>query len=222
MKSLSQVVILVAAIFCFAPCTTDAGSFRLELADFAARGEAGNPEGWQTWAPRAELQPRCFVDTAEFRSKPNALAIAGNGNPAEYGGWSYRASSIQPGRHYRLTAHYRTKAVSHEQLRVVARLDWQDASQKRVGYPDYAYLSQPVDDWKRVTLEAPAPEGATAVRIELSLSWSPQGTVWWDDVVLEEVAAPRPRPVRIGSVSLRPRQTGGKEGSVSRLSSSLG
>jgi predicted amidohydrolase len=221
MKSLSQLVILLAAIFSFATCPTDAASFRLELADFGGAGEAGNPQGWHAWAPRAELQPRCYVDTAQFRSQPSALAISGNGKAAEYGGWGYRASSIQSGRHYRLTAHYRTKAVSHEQLRVVARLDWQDSSQKRVGYPDYAYLNQPAGEWKKVMLEAPAPEGATGVRIELTLAWSPQGTVWWDDVVLEEIAAPRPRPVRIGSVSLRPRQTGSKEGSVNAFLKAL-
>ena len=220
MKLTLRVAILLAAVWP-APVTNVAGPLRLELADFSVPGQAGNPQGWQTWAPRTELQPRCYVDTAEFRSKPDALAISGNGNPAGLGGWSYRASSIQAGLYYRLTAHYRTKAVSHEQLRVVARLDWQDASQKRVGYPDYAYSNQPVGDWKKVTLEAPAPKGATAVRIELSLSWSPQGTVWWDDVVLEEVPAPRPRPVRIGSVSLRPRQTGGKEGSVSAFLQAL-
>jgi len=205
----------------FMPVSIFTATLKLALADFSAPGPPGSPQGWQAWAPRAELQPRCFVDTTEFRSKPNALAISGNGNPAGYGGWSYQASSIQPGRHYRLTAHYRTKAVSHEQLRVVARLDWQDASSKRVGYPDYAYSTQPAGDWKKVTLEAPAPEGATEVRIELSLGWSPRGTVWWDDVVLEEVAAPQARPVRIGSVSLRPRQTGGKEGSVNAFLAAL-
>jgi predicted amidohydrolase len=221
MKSQSQIVILLAAIFSFVPGSTHAGGLKLELTDFGGSGQAKNPQGWQTWSPRAELQPRCYVDSAEFRSQPNALAISGNGNPAEYGGWNYVASSIQPGHHYRLTAHYRTKAVSHEQLRVVARLDWQDASQKRVGYPDYAYLNQPTGDWKEFTLEAPAPEGATAVRIELTLGWSPHGTVWWDDVVLEEIAVPRPRPVRIGSVSLRPRQTGGKEGSLNAFLKAL-
>ena len=198
-----------------------ASSFKLELSDFGGSGHTGHLEGWQAWAPRTDLQPHCYVDNAQFRSPPTALAISGNGKAAEYGGWSYRASSIQSGRHYRLTAHYRTKAVSHEQLRVVARLDWQDASQKRVGYPDYAYVSQPAGDWKKLTLEAPAPEDATAVSIELTLGWSPEGTVWWDDISLEEIPTPRPRLVRIGSVSLRPRQTGSKEGSLNAFLKAL-
>jgi len=105
MKSQLQIVILLAAMFSFGPGSTHAGGLKLELTDFGGDGPAGNPRGWQAWSPRAELRPRCYVDSAEFRSKPNALAISGNGNPAEYGGWSYIASSIQPRHHYRLTAH---------------------------------------------------------------------------------------------------------------------
>jgi len=221
MKSLSQLFILLATMLSFLPGSIHASSFKLLLSDFGGSGHTGTPQGWQAWAPRTELQPRCYVDTDQFRSRPSALAISGNGNAAEYGGWSYRASLIQPGSHYRLTAHYRAKAVSNEQLRVVARLDWLDATQKRVGYPDYAYVSQPAGDWKKLTLEAPAPEDATAVRIELTLGWSPEGTVWWDDISLEEIPAPQPRLVRIGSVSLRPRQTGGKEGSLNAFLKAL-
>ena len=131
MKSLFSIAVLIAALS-FSPSGAEAERFKLQLSNFGGSGQAGNPQGWQAWAPRAELQPRCYVDTAQFRSQPSALAISGNGNAAEYGGWSYRVSSIQPGRHYRLTAHYRTKAVSHEQLRVVTRLDWQAASHPRL------------------------------------------------------------------------------------------
>lgn len=221
MRSQLQFLVLLITLISLAPGTSRAGNPKLELADFSGSGPAGNPKGWLAWSPRAELQPRCYVDSAEFRSQPNALAIFGNGNAAEYGGWSYVASGIRSRANYRFTAHYRTRAVSNEQLRVVARLDWLDASQKRVGYPDYAYLNQPAGNWKKLMLEAPAPEDAIAVRIELALGWSPEGTVWWDDIALEEIPAPRPRPVRIGSVSLRPQQTGGKEGSLNAFLKAL-
>ncbi len=220
MKLTLPVAALLAALS-FTPVTIVAGPLKLELADFAARDRRAIPKVGRPGHPGQSFNlgamwTRQNSGQSPMRWRSPEMAILPGMVVGVIG-----ASSIQPGRHYRLTAHYRTKAVSHEQLRVVARLDWQDASPKRVGYPDYAYSSQPVGDWKKVTLEAPAPEGATAVRIELSLGWSPQGTVWWDDVVLEEVAAPRPRPVRIGSVSLRPRQTGGKEGSVSAFLEAL-
>jgi predicted amidohydrolase len=50
----------------------------------------------------------------------------------------------------------------------------------------------------------PAPPQAAGVRIELTLGWAPQGTVWWDDITLEETAAPADRWVRVGTVSLHP------------------
>jgi hypothetical protein len=90
MKSQSQIVVLLAAIFSFLPSSTYAGGLKLELTDFGGSGQANNPQGWQTWSPRAELRPRCYVDSAGSVAT-NALAISGNGNPAEYGGWSYVA-----------------------------------------------------------------------------------------------------------------------------------
>jgi hypothetical protein len=189
------------------PNNNHARALKLQLAEFSNARDAG----WETWSPRSEIAPKCYVDQSNYRSAPTALAIAGNNNPAAYGGWIYRTGGILPGRNYLLTAYYRASNVSHEELRVVARLDWQDAKRQRTGYPDYAYVMQPAGDWKKLTLQAPAPENATQALIELSLGWSPRGTVWWDDISLEEVPAKPPRAVRIGSVSLRPRQTGGKD-----------
>jgi len=192
-----------------------ANGLKVELNDFSSLS------GWQPWAQRAELLPRCYVDKTQFRPAPDALAVSGNSNAAEYGGWSYQVEKIQAGRLYRLTAYYRTQWVEHEQLRVVARLDWRDAQDKRVQQPDYAYHVEPSSDWKRLTLQVPAPENATQVKLELALGWSPQGTVWWDDITFEEVPALADRIVRIGSVGLRPRNTGGKEGSVNAFLKAL-
>ena len=43
-------------------------------------GPDGMPSGWRTWAPRAEIAPRTYVDTVHYRTGPGALAITGNGN----------------------------------------------------------------------------------------------------------------------------------------------
>ncbi len=195
---------------------------KISLRDFpSAHAGTRIPEGWHIWAPRPEISPACYVDQSQFRSAPASLAIAGNGNPAAYGGWVYRAEGIDEGHHYRLTAFYKTRGVRHEQLRVVARLDWQNLKEQRVGYPDYAYTTEPAGDWKKVTMKVVAPEGASQALMEFTLGWSPEGTVWWDDISLEEVPAPPRRIVRIGTVSLRPRQTGGKEGSLQAFLNAL-
>jgi predicted amidohydrolase len=179
------------------------GPLRLAWNDF---GDAGRPgSGWSPWAARKEIQPRCTVDAVHFRSAPDALAISGDDNPAEFGGWVYAAEGIKSGRYYRFQAYYRTQSVSDERRQVVARLDWRDAAGTRVAQPDYAYEERVDGDWKCVTLAVPAPPQATNVRIELSLGWAPHGTVWWDDIALAETPPPPARPVRIGTISLHPR-----------------
>lgn len=182
------------------PCPGQAAD-RLPL-DFRDFGPDG--AGWSAFAQRDEIRPRCFIDTAHFRSAPDALAISGSGNPAEYGGWARQVGGLKAGHYYRLTAYYRTESVPDERRQVVARLDWLDGAGHRAGQPDYAYETTAAGDWRRVTLAAPAPAQAAAVRIELSLGWSPQGTVWWDDIRFEEAQPPAPRWVRVGTISLHP------------------
>ena len=123
----------------------------------------------------------------------------------EYGGWAYPIGNIKAHQYYQLTAYYRTQSVPDERRQVVARLDWLDKSGNRVGQPDYAYETSLVGDWRRVTLKVPSPPGAASVRIELSLGWAADGTVWWDDIGFEETAPPPDRWVRVGTVSLHPR-----------------
>jgi len=180
-----------------------AQGLRIELNDFSGDGQAAG--GWSAWAQRDEVRPRCFVDSAHFRSAPAALAISGNDNPLEYGGWVHPIGGIEPGRFYRITAYYSAQSVPDERRQVLARLDWLDKSGRRVAQPDYAYETEAAGDWKRVTLRVPAPPQAASVRLELTLGWAPQGTVWWDDITFEEVSPPADRWVRVGTVSLHPR-----------------
>ena len=86
-----------------------------------------------------------------------------------------------------------------------------------MGQPDYAYLTEPQGDWRRVTLEAPAPENAAQAKNELFLQNAPDGTVWWDEISLQEIAAPSPRLVSVAAVNLKPRDTGSSTESVRRF-----
>ena len=133
------------------PCAGQpAAPLRIELRDF------GKDSGWSAWAQRDEIRPRCFVDTEHFRSAPEALAISGNGNPAEYGGWAYTVDGVRGAQYYRLTAYYRARSVADEGRQIVARIDWLDSQGRRTGQPDYAYETAADGDWTRVTLRVPA------------------------------------------------------------------
>ena len=180
-------------------------------------GPDGKPAGWTTWSDRSETLPRCFVDPRRFRGEPGSLAIAGNSNLAEHGGWERVVPGIQPNGWYRFTAYYRAEGVPAENWQVVARLDWRGGDGGRVGQPHYVYQASHEGAWTRVTLDAPAPETAAAVVIQLYLSNAPQGTVWWDDISLRGIPTPEPRPVRIASVHLRPQGAPSAEENVRRF-----
>jgi len=188
----------------------------LRQSDFQP-GPGGAPAGWSLWTPRPETAPRTFVDNVSSRAGRGALAISGNSNPAVCGGWERVVKGIQAGEWYRFSACYRSAGLDYEPRQVVARLDWRTAEGKRAGQPDYAYRTTPDGEWTRVSLDAPAPEGAAAVAIQLLLWYAPRATVWWDDVSLDRIPPPAPRNVTIAAVNLRPRNTGSPEASVSQF-----
>ncbi len=174
---------------------------------FAQSGFSPGDPAWRARAARPEIAPRAFVASAPSLGKPGALALSGEGNAAAAGGWERRVEGVVPDRWYRLTAHYRTEQVAHESWQVVARLDWSGADGARVGQPDYAWRGERAGDWRKLTLEAPAPAGAAAVQVQLQLRDGGPGVVYWDDLRLEEIAAPGPRRVTIAALNLRPRHT---------------
>ncbi len=177
-------------------------------------GANGLPLGWSVYGARPEITPKTFVDTTRYRTELGSLAISGNSNAAEYGGWTYLAPEIVAGKWYRFVAYYRFEGLQDEALQVVARLDWQQADGKVAGRPDYPYQVTPEGEWTRLTLDAPAPEKAAAVKIELFLQNAPQATLWWDDISLEEIANPGPRSVMVATVKYHPQNTHSAEENV--------
>jgi len=181
---------------------------------FAQSRFAAGDAGWTAEAQRPEIAPRSFVAEAPSRGEPGALALAGDGRTDALGGWERRLAGVTPGRWYRLTAHYRAQDVAHEGWQVLARLDWRAADGTRAGQPEYAWRAEADGGWQRLTVEAPAPEGATGAVVQLQLREGGRGVVYWDDVRVEEIAAPAPRKVTVAAVNLRPRGTASAADSV--------
>lgn len=181
---------------------------------FSQSGFDSRTHGWARWAAREEIAPVLSVAEAPSRGDRGALAIHGGGNPASSGGWERRVGGIVAGRWYELTAWYRAVGLVQEANEIVCRLDWARADGRRAGTPDYAWKTAVEGPWRRLALTAPAPDGASAVKIQLWLHNAPQATVWWDDIRLMEAPAPAARPVRIESVYFRPRNSPGREENV--------
>lgn len=188
-------------------------ALRVHQSGFSAEAD-GRPAGWTTWAARTEIAPRTFIDPVHYRSRPGSLAIYGDTNASAYGGWEYKVDGVEPDKWYRFSAYYCEDGVRCQSWQIVSRLDWRAADGNRAGQPDYAYRVTPAGEWKRVTLDAPAPPKATAVKLQFYLANSPQGTVYWDDITLEEVPAPGPRRITVASINFQPRNTRSSEKTV--------
>jgi predicted amidohydrolase len=172
-----------------------------------APGPAGAPAGWNVWSAHAANAPRPYVDTLVYRGEPGSLAISGNSGLGGHGGWQRNIPGVTPGAWYRFTAYYKAENVPCESWQVLARLDWRDEGGKRAREPDYVYRATREGSWTKVTADYQAPQKAAGVVVELLLSNAPQGTVWWDEIALDEVDAPASRKVTVVSLNLRPSGT---------------
>ena len=177
-------------------------------------GPDGLPAGWSQWSARADTAPRAFVDPSQYRTRPGSLAISGNGNASEHGGWHYQVTGIEPGRAYRFAGYYRSAGVRAENWQIEARLDWRKSDGKRAAEPESVYRAVREGTWTKVSLETQAPAGASAVVLELYLSNAPLGAVWWDDISLEQIPDPKPRNVTVASVNYVPVNAHSSEESV--------
>ena len=186
----------------------------LLLAPASLLAADGVPAGWQTWAPRAEIAPRTFVDNVHYRTHPGSLAVSGNGNAGEHGGWERVVSGIEPGSWYRFTAYYRVAGVPYESMQILPRVDWRTSAGKPAGRADYPYRAIREGEWNRVAEDVQAPAGTATATLQLFLFNAPQGTVWWDDVSFEKVEPPAPRKVTVASLNLRPRNTHSAEENI--------
>lgn len=155
-------------------------------------------EEWRAWAPRTEIAPVHKVEAT------GEIVLSGGGNRSVFGGVERDYPGIRPGSWYRLTASYRPEGLTYEPRQVQARLDWQTADGKRAGQPDYAWRVSEQGGRRELALEAPAPDGAVSVKVQLLLANAAAGSVTWSGVRLEPVEAPKARPVRVATVRLRP------------------
>lgn len=174
----------------------------------------GSGAPWKQWSARAELAPKMYVDQRYSRGGPGSLAISGAGVPGASGRWERSVEGIRPGAWYRLTAWYRAESLPDEANAILPRLAWADAKGRSVGQPEYAWETTTEGLWRKVTVAAPAPARASCALVQLWLHNAPGGTVWWDDIRLEETGTPAKRNVTVATVRLRPRRSSGPEENV--------
>ncbi|HEY3282586.1 MAG TPA: carbon-nitrogen hydrolase family protein [Armatimonadota bacterium] len=215
--SLSPLLGLCLSVLLLVPAAShgaDAMKVLLKAEGFVSGDGGAPPEGWSAWSPRAEIAPSLGVDPKGGRSGRGALTLKGGGNPSAHGAWRREVKGVQPGRSYRFSAWFRTHDIPSPQQHVGMEMDWLDASGERARPPDFALAARREGAWSLMEYETTAPEGAASVRLGLSLSWAPKGTLWWDGVEVAEAPAREGRVVRAVTVYTRPKGSGSAEESV--------
>jgi predicted amidohydrolase len=155
-------------------------------------------QDWQLWSPRDEIAPR------GTREASGELVLEGAGNAAVFGGWQRVYPGIRAGQWYKLQLRYRATGLDFEPLQVPVRLDWQKPGGEQAGRPDYAWRVSGEGEWRTLTHEAPAPQGAVAVQVQIWLQNAPRGVVRYKDISVTPTPAPAARPVRIATVRFHP------------------
>ena len=167
--------------------------------------EEATTAGWLRYSQRDEIRPDFFVADLPNTGGKGCLGISGASNSSSNGCWRITVPGIKGENWYRFEALYQTRMVHLPRYQVIARLDWRNREDKRVGQPEYVPDGERHGEWQQVTGTFRAPEEAAAVYLELYLRFSDQGTVLWDSIRLAEVSAPPERKVRVGTANCYPR-----------------
>ncbi|HUR56281.1 MAG TPA: nitrilase-related carbon-nitrogen hydrolase, partial [Opitutaceae bacterium] len=183
------------------------------------------PDGWQTMAPRAEIQPRFAFEPAGGADGKGSFIVEADANPGRHGYWT-KTFSLQGGRYFRFRALRKVDGLDNPRRNAVVRILWQNDAGRSVPTDEdtvrdvlptmtrTAEAEHPTDGnvdargWTEVTGIYRAPPKATRAVVELHLQWVSDARVEWSAVSFAETSAPAPRKVRLASVHYRP--VGGK------------
>jgi predicted amidohydrolase len=178
-------------------------------------------EGWKGHAVRDEVRPVFEYKLSGGADGKGAWTIrAGQGDGQA--GWWEKSFPVTGGNYYSFKALRRIKNVRVPRRSVLVRIIWQTedghtAVRDEPGAKTYMGGIAPVSEpeyptdkgtsdagWTEVSDVYQAPKSATRAVIQMHLRWAPVSQVVWSDVAFEEVAAPKPRLVRLAAAHLKP------------------
>lgn len=186
-----------------------------------AKGMAA-PDGWSTASPREEIRPAFSYDASGGPHRKGALVIRSDAREGLQGRW-VRTLPVRGGRYYRFSVLRRATHVATPRRTAVARVTWTDDKGQQVAHdepspasyePGKAPRSEPeypedraevAPGWVEVSETYRVPSHATRALVELEMRWAARATVEWSELSLAEVAAPKPRVVRLATVHYQPR-----------------
>jgi len=182
---------------------------------------SGSESGWTYAGPRDEVLPEFKFRRDGGPDQSGSLITSSDKRDGLHGWWE-KTVPVEGGRYYRFAAVRRVTNSESPRRTAVARIFWQDAAgnpprhdfdatttylegQRPRAEPEYPVDGpEQGDGWTEVTEVFRAPSGATQARIELSFRWAADATVEWSNVILEPIATPASRKVRLATVHFGP------------------
>jgi predicted amidohydrolase len=197
-KSTSYFSIISGLIIWLLLCNTSDAENLLKNPGFEA--SVKTPLNWTITGPVSTMVPVTSIDSFVHYNGQSGLKMESNNQNCH--GRAVQTVEITGGKTYLFTGRFRTEQVSSIDKSVLIRIKWfKDNDQ--LGY-NYIYdIIDESDGWFLVSDKVKAILGATSAEISLEFRWS-TGTVWWDDISLENCSEDPPRNIKVGTVYCRP------------------
>jgi predicted amidohydrolase len=158
------------------------------------------PQNWTITGPVSTMVPVTSIDSLVRYNGQCGLKMESN-NPNCHGR-AVQNVEITEGKTYQFTGRFRTEKVRSIDKSVLIRIKW-FRDKEQLGY-NYIYdIIDESDGWFLASDKVKAVPNATSAEISLEFRWS-TGTVWWDDISLENCPEELPRNIKVGTVYCRP------------------
>jgi predicted amidohydrolase len=162
----------------------------------------GAPAAWEPRSARPEIAPAVTSVSDRARTGQRCLLVSAAGRRGVAGSVVAICAAIRPGQGYLAAAYVRTEDVASIYESVWGMLFWRWPTGTRMPRGTYLDTIERDGGWWRLSTRVRAPEGATSAEIALGCALAPEGRVWWDDILLQEVAATPHRRVRLATTYL--------------------
>jgi predicted amidohydrolase len=161
---------------------------------------ANAPENWTITGPITNMKPVTSIDSRIFYSGKYCLKMQST-NPNCYGK-AMQLVGVKGGQTYLFKAGLRAENIVSIDKCILIRVKWFNGKEQ-LGY-NYIYsFTDQSNGWYLASDKITAIDGSTTAEISLEFRWS-IGTVWWDDISLENSMKEPVRNVKVGTIYCRP------------------
>jgi len=166
--------------------------------DFREAGKDGLPAHWSVWSPLIR-EAACTVSAT-----PRGLKVEASGKPYAVGGVTQTLDDVHGGQAYAVEAECTVTKLASPLRSLWLRVVW--THDGRPVHPAGDLVRGPHVEGGTATFRdvLVAPDRADGATLSLEVKWPRGGSVLWRRVTISPTAAPEPRPVKVGTIHLRP------------------